>query len=125
MVSNAQQAAEEAAESVRALNHATIGSTTLEPPDVYATVAELVVLAQHLPQAYGQLAKIVDRCHETGMLGFDPDSRYADESTDAVDQLRVLFDAAIGGADVMRSALADAQRILSSAHTNLDSPAAR
>lgn len=78
----ARQAAEQAAEAIRALNHLTMAPPGTGSPgwedlaDVYAIVGELQVFAQRLPQAFDQLARVLD---DTGVVyGTDDDSDPAD-----------------------------------------------
>lgn len=63
--STAQQAAERAAEAIRALNHATRpGAIELDVTDVYDVLAELALLTARLPQALRQLEDLLERLVE-------------------------------------------------------------
>lgn len=116
MTSEAARSAEQAAEAIRAINHATISTGGFEASDVYDIVAELAVLTQRLPQAFGQLARIVEQLQANGRVGFDPGSLFASDTADGVLELRAVFDRASERAEEVRYALDDAQRILSAAH---------
>jgi hypothetical protein len=78
------EAANTAAESVRALNHATLSGTGYEwPSDVGAVMNALTTLAQRLPQALDQAGRWLEREHNAGRVGHD----HGDALTfDAVDQ---------------------------------------
>ncbi|MEO3750150.1 hypothetical protein [Streptomyces sp. B6B3] len=70
----APQLAEQAAEAIRALNHATRATPNAclrYPGDVYATFGELVAMAGRLPQAIGQLALFIDVLQDEGRLRHD------------------------------------------------------
>jgi hypothetical protein len=116
MTSEAAKSAGQAAEAIRTINHATIRTGGFEPSDVYDIVTELAVLTQRLPQAFGQLVRIVEHLHANGRVGFDPGSLFASDAADGVIELRAVFDRASERADEVRYALEDAQRILSAAH---------
>jgi hypothetical protein len=66
------EAANTAAEGVRALNHATIGPAGYTwPADVDAVIGELECLAHRLPQAFEQAARWLGRQHGEGLIGHD------------------------------------------------------
>lgn len=66
------EAAEQAAEAVRALNHATItASEFCDPADVYRLLGELGVMAQRLPQALAQLERILGWQTRSVVMGLD------------------------------------------------------
>jgi hypothetical protein len=52
--------AEQAAEAVRSLNHATLDPQVISPTDVYAIVGSLTRLVRYLPQALSQLQRAAD-----------------------------------------------------------------
>jgi hypothetical protein len=117
MGTDAAKSAGQAAEAIRALNHATISTVGYGPNDVYDVVAELVVLTERLPQAFGQLARILEHLNNKGQLGFDPGSPFAGHPADGVTELNTVFSRASASANELRYALADGQRILSAAHS--------
>lgn len=53
--------AEQAAEAVRAINHATISGPPMPAPDLYRVLGELAPMAHRLPQALDQLARNLQR----------------------------------------------------------------
>lgn len=60
-----QEAAQSAAEAIRALNHATrSGAVELDITDVYDVLAELALMSARLPQALRQLEDLLDRLVE-------------------------------------------------------------
>ena len=64
-----QEAAERAAEAIRALNHATRpGTAELDVTDVYDVLAELALLTARLPQALRQLEDLLDRLVENDQV---------------------------------------------------------
>jgi hypothetical protein len=115
MTSQAAKAAEQAAEAIRTINHATISTDSFEPSDIYDIVAELAVLTHRLPQAFGQLARIVEHLNRDGRVGFDTGSLFAGSAANGVMELRAALDRASDHAEQVRHALDDAQRILSAA----------
>lgn len=117
MGTDAANSAGQAAEAIRAINHATITTVGYRPNDVYDVVAELVVLTERLPQAFGQLARILEHLNNKGQLGFDPGSPFAGHPADGVTELNAVFSRASASANELRYALADGQRILSAAHS--------
>lgn len=64
-------AANAASEAVRALNHATLDTTSLAPGDVYAVLGALVEMVQRTPQAIGQLLAALQNRHDAGTLAHD------------------------------------------------------
>jgi hypothetical protein len=117
MGTDAAKSAGQAAEAIRALNHATISTVGYRPNDVYDIVAELVVLTERLPQAFGQLARIVEHLNSKDQVGFDGGSPFSRHPADGVTELQAVFGRASESADELRYALADGQRILSAAHS--------
>jgi hypothetical protein len=67
---------------VRALNHATPGDLDF-PADAGAVVAGLKVMAQQLPQLFGQLSDWLERECEAGRVAHDSDTQ--DDACEAVD----------------------------------------
>lgn len=67
------QLSDDAAEAVRALNHATMSARDgwTYPGDAYSTVANLAALARMLPQTLAQMVRFVDALEETGRLTSD------------------------------------------------------
>jgi hypothetical protein len=116
MGTDAAKSAQQAAEAIRAINHATIRTVGYGPNDVYDIVAELGVLTERLPQAFGQLARILEQLNNNGHVEFDPGSPFAGHPADGVTELQAVFRRASESADELRYALADGQRILSAAH---------
>lgn len=58
--------ADQAAEAIRALNHATLNTDSLPyPSSIYDTVGALERMAYGLPQAFGQLRHRLDQFHTT------------------------------------------------------------
>jgi hypothetical protein len=69
---NAPQPAHEAADSVRELNHLTLGPCAyVWPSDVDAVIGELGTLVQRLPQAFGQAAAWLEGQYVAGRVGHD------------------------------------------------------
>jgi hypothetical protein len=69
---SAWEAANRAAEAVRALNHVTLGpGGYAEPADVDAVLAELAALVWRLPQALTQAGRWLLTEHAAGRLGHD------------------------------------------------------
>ena len=61
-----------AAETVRALNHATLGGTGLaQPADAYALLGELSLAAAGLPQLLAQVGRWLTTALGAGQLGCD------------------------------------------------------
>ncbi|HUK71981.1 MAG TPA: hypothetical protein VLW50_24975 [Streptosporangiaceae bacterium] len=91
--------ADRAAESIRALNHLTPDALEY-PGDLYDVIARLKVMAQRLPQLFGQLSAWLELEYAAGRIAHDSGQapeRYVKGVTDS------LTLAAMGG-----SALADA-----------------
>jgi hypothetical protein len=64
--------AENAAEAVRALNHATAwGEGYIWPADVSAVIARLQILAARLPQALNQAGRWLQTTSDEGSVGHD------------------------------------------------------
>lgn len=65
-----QEAAQNAAEAIRALNHATrSGTVELDVVDVYDVLAELALMSARLPQALRQLEDVLDQLVDDGQVG--------------------------------------------------------
>ena len=71
LYSDPRAAADAAAEAVRALNHATLETSTLTPADVYTVLGALVEMLQSTPQAVGQPLHAVQRHHDADGLAHD------------------------------------------------------
>ena len=102
-------AANAAAEAVRTLNHLTLGSLSPGRPDweqlsdVYVVVADLRVLAERLPQAFDQLARVFEQ----------PGRRFdADDGRDPVDVATTAGEALLSA----RGLANDVARSLARAH---------
>jgi hypothetical protein len=67
------QLADDAAEAIRSLNHATMSARDgwVYPGDAYSTVAGLAAMARMLPQALVQMGRFMDALEETGRLTSD------------------------------------------------------
>lgn len=65
--------ADQAAEAVRSLNHATqrIKGELTYPSDAYDVVASLKTLTQRLPQSFDQLSTFIERLGKTGNVTAD------------------------------------------------------
>ncbi|NKI41566.1 hypothetical protein [Streptomyces physcomitrii] len=65
--------ADQAAESVRSLNHATqhVKGELAYPSDAYDVVASLKTLTQRLPQTFDQLSAFVERLGKVGAVTAD------------------------------------------------------
>ncbi|MFJ2071199.1 MULTISPECIES: hypothetical protein [Streptomyces] len=65
--------ADQAAEAVRNLNHATqlVKGELTYPSDAYDVVASLKMLTQRLPQSFDQLAAFMERLDRTGNVTAD------------------------------------------------------
>ncbi|MFI9765766.1 hypothetical protein ACIHJG_02710 [Streptomyces sp. NPDC052415] len=70
---NAAALADQAAETIRSLNYATLpdASGLAFPGDAYSTIGNLSTLAMRLPQALHQVQAFIDRQHENGDLYSD------------------------------------------------------
>jgi hypothetical protein len=89
---DARQAANNAAENIRALNHALYQYTGLD--EIYAITAELAVLLQRIPQALSMLAGHLDLVNAAGLLQIDEDTRYTGNPAGAVDAYTSLIEQA-------------------------------
>lgn len=94
MTTTAAKAADQAAEAMRALNYLTLpreGAPGLEyPGDVYEVVASLKILAQRLPQLFGQLSLWLGEQHAAGKVGHDS----GEDAAEHVRQVRYWLDTA-------------------------------
>lgn len=76
---SAEEAAADAAEAIRSLNHVTFMPSSVEfPSDVYRILGELYTMTQRLPQALQQLASRLDEHRATGRLTLDSAHRHTD-----------------------------------------------
>jgi hypothetical protein len=102
--------AERAAESIRALNHATQPATgrLSYPAEVYEILGSLEAMAQRLPQACGQLAEWLDHQAEGGRLKAT-DGPFADDVPAAVATATHWLNRAARLAEELRLALANSQ----------------
>jgi len=116
-------------ESVRAINHLSIGPTAdralTYPSDVSAVVSDLARAIHGLPQAASQLAARLDRLSDTGRVrDTDPDpacgyraarasALLAEHCAQAAGRLARLLDAA--GSDLSRLAYADGPAVRTAA----------
>ncbi|MEQ1698588.1 MAG: hypothetical protein ABMA25_00680 [Ilumatobacteraceae bacterium] len=77
--------AEEAAEAIRAFNHASFAIDSIEQPStVYRVLGELYTLASRLDQAIGQLSRPLQRQLQAGRLHVDDGAPFAGEPDRAV-----------------------------------------
>lgn len=103
------QAAELAAEAVRALNHLTGSPGALEyPSDVHRILGSLNVLTARLPQLLGQLTLFLGRQHEAGNVVADY-GKYAGRTDAAVTTTVQELAQAVRHAQHLHDALAAAQ----------------
>lgn len=77
--------ADEAAEAVRTMNHATIGPTVLPAPDLYRVLGNLAPIGHRLQQLVGQLSAALARSADHDDLTEDD----ADSIAEARDLLTV------------------------------------
>ena len=107
------QLAEQAAEAVRALNHATFpGSGQLTwPADAYDVLASLALLAARLPQAFGQLDRFLTGEVEAGRVVIDG-GEFAGDPAAAAAAAGHWLDQARGYADRLHRVLDQAQQAL-------------
>lgn len=107
--------AEQAAEAVRALNHATLrvpGARMRYPGDAYTVIGNLSELAMRLPQALTQLQRFIDELEAAGHLRHDTgDPR---RLTRALDGLHTSTDDAVRAARHLYRALEAAHGALGS-----------
>lgn len=110
MTADVAPLAAQAAEAVRALNHATIGNAgALDPADLSAAVAELADLGRRLPQALAQIGRHLRALDTAGALRLDADGveRYGRPSSAVAEAVAMLSEAS-AGADAVSRALDDA-----------------
>jgi hypothetical protein len=105
--------AEDAAEAVRALNHATLpGAGELAyPADAYEVAGSLAVLAARLPQALAQLAAFLDGEVNAGRIAVVA-GQHAGDPQAATGAARRHLDAAAAAARQLHQALDSAQNAL-------------
>lgn len=105
--------ADQAAEAIRALNHATRGDGLEYPADVYDVVASLKLMEQRLPQLYGQLASFLTAENEAGRVAHDtgePSSPYVTETIAALAAARLSSAATAEALDDAHNACAGLKR---------------
>ncbi|MFH8737842.1 hypothetical protein [Streptomyces sp. NPDC017964] len=109
---NAAALADQAAETIRSLNYATLPDAggLAFPGDAYSTVGNLSTLAMRLPQALHQVRAFIDRQHENGELYSD---QGPDDLTARIASLRDATDDAARAADALDAALEQAHVALS------------
>jgi hypothetical protein len=101
----AVEAADAAAENIRALNHATVsGRGYAWPSQVDAVIGCLEVLAQRLPQALDQASTWLAQAHADGRVGHDHGINPDPAVEDAVWSLRVAARQASALAGALQSA---------------------
>jgi hypothetical protein len=105
--------AEDAAEAVRALNHATLtgAGELVFPADVYQVTGTLAVLAARLPQALTQLAAFLQAEQDAGRVVIVAGEHCGDPAA-AVSITRRHLDAAAAAAGRLQHALDAAQQAL-------------
>ncbi|MFV0451127.1 MAG: hypothetical protein ACK5LS_02610 [Propioniciclava sp.] len=91
--SAAMDAAETAAEAVRALNHHTLDPTGVDVAAVYACLGSLNRLCRGLDQGLDQLGRAIDRRRRLDVLAHDTDGE-GNVVDDSVDQLLAALDTA-------------------------------
>jgi hypothetical protein len=102
-----------AAETVRSLNHATLGGQGLrQPADAYAVLGELSLAAAGLPQLLAQVGRFLAAALASGRLG-------CDDGTDpvaAVSGAWMFMSDARSAAAALARGLASAQQQLAAVH---------
>jgi hypothetical protein len=99
----------QAAESVRALNHATYGGAGYDTAaEVYSSVGALAELLRILPQAFDQAAGAIDRANVAGRLSMDSTAPVGLGAATVAEKLRWL-----------RRDAAPLQKFLGQAHEDL------
>jgi hypothetical protein len=107
VVSEATDAADRAADAVRVLNHATTGRKDLSIAEVYEIVGSLGELCQRLPQAFNQLAVVLEAHLAAGRPGVDDMGPYRNASS-AVSAAKAALSAAAGAAGPIDGAVHEA-----------------
>ncbi|MZD09136.1 hypothetical protein GTW43_29255 [Streptomyces sp. SID5785] len=109
---NAAALTDQAAETIRSLNYATLpeASGLAFPGDAYSTVGNLSMLAMRLPQALHQVQAFIDRQHESGDLYSD---QGPDDLSARIASLRAATDDAARAAHTLYAALEQAHVALS------------
>lgn len=104
------QLADDAAEAVRALNHATLSTRDgwEFPADAYSVVGNLGTLVMRLPQALEQLTEFIDQLHADGHVRAD-----GGDTRDRMIALRAGTVGAVDAAEKLRSALDEMHAALS------------
>ncbi len=103
----------QAAEAIRALNHATRGDGLEYPADVYEVVASLKLMEQRLPQLYGQLASFLAAENEAGRVAHDmgePSGPYVTETIAALADAKLSTAATAEALDAAHNACAGLKR---------------
>ncbi|WP_405778341.1 hypothetical protein [Streptomyces sp. NBC_00859] len=109
---NAASLADQAAETIRSLNYATLpnAGALAFPGDAYSTIGNLSILAMRLPQALHQIGAFIDRQHEI-------DSLYSDQGPEdliaRITNLRNATGDAVRAAEALYAALDQAHSALS------------
>ena len=114
--------AEEAAEAIRALNHATLpgaGGLT-EPADVYAVLGSLATLTSRLPQALSQLLGFFQREQAAGRVQI-VDGQHTGDPAAALTDLEQTLSCAASSAEALHHALEQAHGTVTwAARTDLE-----
>ena len=122
MTGNPAQCAQEAAEAVRSLNHATLpgaGGLT-EPADVYAVLGSLATLTSRMPQALSQLQAFLAREQAAGRVQI-VDGQHTGDPAAAVADLEQTLSCAASSADALHHALEHAHATVTwAARTDTD-----
>lgn len=110
---DAAHLADQAAEAIRALIHATLTPDDARgftyPGDAYSTVGNLAILAQRLPQAFEQIQTFIDRLNTRGNLRSD---KGPDDLPPRLDDLRATLTAAVNHAHGLADSLDMAHQAL-------------
>ena len=109
MTASPAQWAEEAAEAIRTLNHATLpwaGELT-EPAEIYAVLGSLATLTSRLPQALSALQSFLAREQTAGRVQI-VDGEHAGDPAAAVASLTGQLSGAASSAEALQHALEQA-----------------
>lgn len=103
-----------AAETVRALNHATFprSSRLTYPGDVYDVLGSLKVMAERLPQLCAQLARFLTGELAAGRVQAVEGQRWAGQPGTAVAEAGLALGDSISAARTLTRALAEAQQAI-------------
>lgn len=110
--------AEEAAEAIRAANHATITPGCLTVPDTYRIVGELCALTRRLDQLCHQLDRNLYRRVDAGGLRHDAFGDPIDATVTAAVWLRQAADHSADASRVLDQALNQLSHIADTGDTN-------